>query len=56
MPTNSVRDDQEAEWKAGYAMCISSVNECPMLAHLNTTICKTNSYITHISNYNIIAW
>ena len=56
MPTNTVRDDREAEWQAGYGMCISSMNECPILARLNITICKTNSYITHISNYNIIAW
>ena len=55
MQTNSAWDNWEAEWQDGYAMHISSVNACPMLDHLKTTICKTNSYIRHISNYNRIA-
>ena len=38
MPTNSVRDDREAEWQAGYAMHISSLNKCPMLDLLKTTV------------------
>ena len=56
MPTNSIQDDREAEWKDGYALRISSMNAYPMLARVNTMICKINSYIRHISNYNIIAW
>ena len=55
MPTNRARADREAEWKVGYALRISSVNACPMLARLKTMTCKKNSYIKHISNYNGIA-
>ena len=38
MPTNSARDDREAEWQDRYAMRISSMNECPMLDRLKTTV------------------
>ena len=55
MSTNNTQDDQEAEWQDGHALRISSVNVCPMLARLKTMIFKTNLYIRHISNYNIIA-
>ena len=56
MPTNNVQADQEAEWKAGYALHISSVNACPMLARVKTMICKKNSYIRYISKYNRISY
>ena len=55
MPNNRVWDDQEAAWQDGYALRITSMNACPMLAHLKTIICKTNSYMRHISKYNRIA-
>ena len=32
MLTNSAHANREAEWQAGYALHISSVNSCPMLA------------------------
>ena len=38
MRTNGVRDDREAEWQVGYAMRISSVNECPMLDLVKTIV------------------
>ena len=55
MLTNNVQVDREAEWKAGYALRISSVNACPMLACVKTIEFKINSYVRNISNYNQIA-
>ena len=55
MPANSARANREDEWRAGYALRVSSMNAGPMLAHLKTMIYKTNSYIRHISKYNRIA-
>ena len=52
MPTNSAWTDREAEWQARYDLRISRVNANPMLAHVKTIICKINSLIKHISNYN----